>query len=241
MLSIITPVYNGSKFIIKNIESIQKLTIDYEHIIVDGGSNDGTLEILSNYKHIKVIHQKDNYGMYGAIDMGFNVSIGNFLTWVNCDDEVIAPGYDLLYNEAKSSKSDLVYSNSILHHVEKYKYENMFAKHFARFFLKQGIMPFVQPSAIFSKNAYLKVGGLNFKNLKIIGDRDLFQKIAFDHSLLFKYVPVFSTIFLRYSDSLFFKNKDLIKKEYKYVIKTNLSLFNRVLFRLSYYIRRLIF
>mgnify|MGYP001491899146 CR=1 FL=1 len=62
----------------------------------------------------------------------------------------------MLYNEAKSSKSDLVYSNSILHHVEKYKYENMFAKHFARFFLKQGIMPFVQPSAIFSKNAYFK-------------------------------------------------------------------------------------
>ena len=98
-------------------------------------------------------------------------------------------------------------------------------------------MPFVQPSAIFSKHAYYKVGGLNYKNLKIIGDRDLFQRIAYDDSLSFKYAPIFSTIFLRYSESLFFNNKELVKKEYNYVLKTNLSITNRVLFRLSSYIR----
>ena len=47
MISIITPVLNSSKFIQSNIESIEKLSIPYEHIIVDGGSTDGTIEIIN--------------------------------------------------------------------------------------------------------------------------------------------------------------------------------------------------
>ena len=46
MISIVTPVLNGAKFIEKNIQSIQKLTIPFEHIIVDGGSTDDTLNIV---------------------------------------------------------------------------------------------------------------------------------------------------------------------------------------------------
>jgi len=71
MLSIVTPVLNGIKFIQNNIESIQKLSINYEHIIVDGGSTDGTVELVSKYPHIKLLHQNDKTGMYGAIHQGF--------------------------------------------------------------------------------------------------------------------------------------------------------------------------
>ena len=59
MLSIITPVLNGEKFIEKNIISIQELSIPFEHIIVDGGSTDGTIDILKKFKHISVVNQKD--------------------------------------------------------------------------------------------------------------------------------------------------------------------------------------
>ena len=47
MLSIITPVLNGENFIESNIKEIQKLKINFEHIIVDGGSSDRTLAILN--------------------------------------------------------------------------------------------------------------------------------------------------------------------------------------------------
>ena len=63
MLSIITPVYNGSVFIEQTIKSILKLNIEYEHIIVDGGSTDGTLDVVKKYSHIKLIHQTDDEGM----------------------------------------------------------------------------------------------------------------------------------------------------------------------------------
>ena len=93
MLSIITPVFNGAKFIENNIQSIKKLQIPFEHIIVDGGSFDGTLDILSKYPHLKILHQKEKTGMYGAIHEGFCVAKFNYLTWINCDDQIIADNY----------------------------------------------------------------------------------------------------------------------------------------------------
>ena len=59
MLSIITPVLNGEKFIEKNIISIQELSIPFEHIIVDGGSTDGTIDILKNLNILAWLIKKD--------------------------------------------------------------------------------------------------------------------------------------------------------------------------------------
>ncbi|MDN3643789.1 glycosyltransferase [Lutimonas halocynthiae] len=238
MLSIVTPVLNGRKFIQNNIESIQKLSIPYEHIVVDGGSIDGTIEYVSQFPHIKLLHQLENNGMYGAIHQGFNESNGDYLTWVNADDYIIKTGYELMYNDIASKKADLIYSNSVYHFVEILQYKKMYAKYLGRFLLKQGIMPFAQPSSIFSKKSYNEVGGLNFNDFRIIGDRDLFQRMAYKSEFKFLYIYVDSTVFLRYSDSLLFRNKKLLNEEHNYCIKTNISLFNRIIFHSSGYLRR---
>jgi len=67
MLSIITPTLNAESYIESNILEIKKLNISYEHIIVDGGSQDDTLNIISKHKEIIVIHQNDCGGMYSEI------------------------------------------------------------------------------------------------------------------------------------------------------------------------------
>ena len=85
---------------------------------------------------------------------------------------------------------------------------------------------------MFSRKGYEKVGGLNYKDFKIIGDRDLFQKMAFDNTLQMKYIPVFSSVFLRYQESLLYRNLDLLKEEHSFTIKTNVSLFNRGIYHL---------
>ena len=57
--SIITPVLNNKEKLIKTIESIKKQNFnDYEIIVVDGGSNDGTKEYLENEKNIKIYNRK---------------------------------------------------------------------------------------------------------------------------------------------------------------------------------------
>lgn len=86
---IITPAYQSAAHIEKCILSVmtQDYT-NYEHIIVDGGSTDGTLDILRKYEGkypMRWISEKDN-GMYDAINKGFAMASGDIFAWLNSDD-----------------------------------------------------------------------------------------------------------------------------------------------------------
>jgi len=90
MISVITPVYNGEKF----IESCIKVVIDQacpgvEHIIVDGGSTDQTVDIIKHYAkqylHIRWISEKDR-GQSDAMNKGIAMAKGEILAILNVDD-----------------------------------------------------------------------------------------------------------------------------------------------------------
>jgi len=100
--SIITPVYNGEKYIAKTIESIlsQKGDFEIEYIITDGASTDKTIQIIKSYVNlvnkgryplhckkimIRWFSEKDN-GMYDAIEKGFAHSTGEVMAYINADD-----------------------------------------------------------------------------------------------------------------------------------------------------------
>lgn len=86
LISIITPCLNRVSMVREAIESV--LHQDYpnfEHIIMDGGSTDGTLEVLAEYPHLRVISQKD-YGLYDAINKGIKIAQGEIIGVLNTDD-----------------------------------------------------------------------------------------------------------------------------------------------------------
>jgi glycosyltransferase involved in cell wall biosynthesis len=58
---------------------------DFEHIIVDGGSTDGTFEVLKHYPHLKVINEPDQ-GMYDALNKGLQIADGKIIGFLNTDD-----------------------------------------------------------------------------------------------------------------------------------------------------------
>ena len=239
MLSIITPVLNGAEYIKSNLDSISNLNIPYEHIIVDGGSTDDTLKIIKEYPNVRVIHQNDNKGMYSAIHTGFLNANGKHFIWLNSDDYLITENFEKFYNLCKDSGKDFNYSNAFHFYPEKKIHRKIYAKHFARFLLKMGVFPFVQSSIIFTKHAYDKVGGLNFEKFKIIGDRDLFQRIAFDKTLTFKYYNIFTSFFLIHNNSLLHKNYKLRKLEQTLCIRSSNSKFFSIYFKLSNFVRKL--
>ncbi|PKN20615.1 MAG: glycosyltransferase [Deltaproteobacteria bacterium HGW-Deltaproteobacteria-6] len=89
-MSIITPVFNGIRFIESCILNVveQKL-LDLEHIIIDGGSSDGTLDIIMRYaerhEHIRWISEKDN-GQSEAMNKGILMAGGDIIGILNVDD-----------------------------------------------------------------------------------------------------------------------------------------------------------
>ncbi|MBD9201992.1 MAG: glycosyltransferase, partial [Eubacterium ventriosum] len=94
-LSIIIPVYNSGKYLEKCISSIKRNKCEeYEIIMIDDGSNDGTSEICDKYSdefQIKVIHQK-NSGVSNARNRGLKLARGEYITFVDSDDYV-SPDY----------------------------------------------------------------------------------------------------------------------------------------------------
>lgn len=91
-ISIITPVYNAEKFIRRTMDSIHNQQGDFEleHIVCDGLSTDGTLDILKEYPQAKVISRKDG-GPFNAINYGMNLATGEIAAWLNADD-IYQPG-----------------------------------------------------------------------------------------------------------------------------------------------------
>lgn len=85
-ISVITPSYNSGDTIEKAIKSVlaQDYT-NYEHIIVDGGSSDNTLDILKEYDHLKWVSEPDN-GQVDALNKGFSMSTGDVIVYLNADD-----------------------------------------------------------------------------------------------------------------------------------------------------------
>jgi len=96
VLSIITPCLNQANTIRRTIESVAANDgAVIEHIIVDGGSQDGTVEIASEYPGLTVISGLDA-GPYDAINTGFKHAGGNVLAWLNADDFYLPHALDVV-------------------------------------------------------------------------------------------------------------------------------------------------
>jgi len=87
-LSVVTPCFNAARYIQNCVESVRYACagIDYEHILVDGGSTDGTVEYLRGQPDVKFISEKD-HGMYDALNKAIGLSSGEVIAHLNSDEQ----------------------------------------------------------------------------------------------------------------------------------------------------------
>jgi glycosyltransferase involved in cell wall biosynthesis len=85
-LSVITPTLNSAESVETAIGSVlEQNDPDFEHVVVDGGSTDGTLDILKRYPHLTWASEPDS-GQADAMNKGFEMSTGDVVSYLNADD-----------------------------------------------------------------------------------------------------------------------------------------------------------
>lgn len=114
-VSIILPTYNGAKYLRQSIDSCLNQTCkNIELIIVDDGSTDKTPEIIKSYhdERIRYIRHKKNKGLAHALNTGFAMATGEYLTWTSDDNYYAEDAMESMVVSLRTNKKiDFVYAN----------------------------------------------------------------------------------------------------------------------------------
>jgi glycosyltransferase involved in cell wall biosynthesis len=94
-LSVVTPVYNFARYLAATLDSVARLTASHEHIVIDGGSTDGTVALLESRddSSLSWVSEPDR-GQTNAVNKGFERARGELLGWLNGDDEYVSAAVD---------------------------------------------------------------------------------------------------------------------------------------------------
>jgi glycosyltransferase involved in cell wall biosynthesis len=111
-VSIVLPTYNGAKYIRQSIDScLNQIYRNIELIIVDDCSTDGIPEIIKSYKdkRIKYIRHEKNKGLPSALNTGFALATGEYLTWTSDDNYYVEEAVEKMLSFMKWKKSSFIY------------------------------------------------------------------------------------------------------------------------------------
>jgi glycosyltransferase involved in cell wall biosynthesis len=197
--SIVTPVYNGEKYIHETIKSViyQEGDFDIEYIIVDGNSSDKTIEIIKEYEEkiknnaflikcngvkLKWISEKDK-GMYNAINKGFDIATGEIYAWINSDDKYLPKAFETMKNVFEKYKDiDWVKGRTVFIDRDAKVTNTSPCFIFNREWISRGIYGryayFIHQDSVFWRSKLWNQSGKINTSLKYAGDYDLWCKFA---------------------------------------------------------------
>jgi glycosyltransferase involved in cell wall biosynthesis len=217
-ISIVTPSFNQAVYLEKCIKSV--LTQNYpnlEYIVMDGGSTDGSVEIIKRYEpYITYWQSQPDGGQAAAIGDGFQRSTGELLSWINSDDFLCK---DALFKVAESYQknhlSGLFYGNSFwVDQIGNLRYPLLASPMIYRNWI-YGTCSVFQGSVFFTDKAYKSVNGINM-NLVYSMEYELFWKIAKNFPTT--YVPDFIACFRDQPNSKGNKISHIGRQEFREIL-----------------------
>lgn len=138
-ISIVVPAYNKEPYIKQCMDSLVNQTLkNIEIIVVDDASTDNTLQILRDYEHkdsrIKIIAKEHNCGRHVARKTGVQSTSGDYVLFVDADDEIELKACEVLYSYVSSHPADILHFGVSIHPEGKsdedfaYRYDQMYAQ-----------------------------------------------------------------------------------------------------------------
>jgi glycosyltransferase involved in cell wall biosynthesis len=97
-IGVVTPTLNGERYLQRTLESVWSQASDrleIDHVVVDGGSTDGTLAIAARFPSRTVVAH-DDQGMYDAVNRGMAMVRGDIVGYINADDEIAEGGFQII-------------------------------------------------------------------------------------------------------------------------------------------------
>jgi glycosyltransferase involved in cell wall biosynthesis len=192
LVSIVTPCLNPGERLARCLESVAAQTHPHvEHVVVDGGSTDGTVELLER-AGVSYVSESDG-GQTEAIAKGFGLARGELLTWLNADDELasgaaaraVAAGVDWLYGDC-----------TVVTGARRTVWRP--PRRYGLWEIDAGEM-IPQPGCFFSRSALERAGGLD-PSFELTMDIDLWIRLV-DAGIAPRYVPEVMATFEIHPDS----------------------------------------
>lgn len=219
-ISIITPSYNQGKYIEEAIRSIMDQGHpDFEHIIIDGGSKDETIDVLKKFPHLKWVSEKDE-GQSDAINKGFRMAKGDIIGWLNSDDAYTPGTFARVLKEFENKEIDALYSNVIFTEADGTERKKMKVHKPVKWLSL--FHCFIPSTTFFFRRSILDAGINIDKKMHITMDKDFFANIFYSGYKM-KHIKAYFARF-RWHDS----NKSLDTPEVKKIrFNEGFVIFNR--------------
>ena len=187
-ISLITISYNSENSISKTFSSVKSQSFNqFEYLLIDGGSKDGTLTIAKKQNHISKIVSEPDKGIYDALNKGIKNSTGEIIGFLNSDDEFYDENSLQHIFDAFDDKTDCVFGDLI--YTDKNEKVNRVWKGtaFKKGAFNNGWMP-AHPTFYCRRSVYEKLG-LYDDSFKIAGDFELMLRFLEKHNIRSKYIP----------------------------------------------------
>lgn len=223
LISIITINYNNKVGLERTLKSVTNQTYqDFEYIVIDGGSSDGSKELIAQYNNkINYWISEPDKGIYNAMNKGILKANGAYLLFLNSGDELF--NLDVLKTNVKFIHTyDLVYFNINVvgeqeSFIKKYPPKITFS------YLYQDTLP--HPATFIKKELFDKIGFYD-ENLKIVSDWKWFIIALGKHNATYQYYDSILSTF--YFDGISSKQENITKlqNEKAFVLNTEFPIFN---------------
>jgi len=183
LISIVTVVYNGEKYLKDTIESVVRNKNNFvEYIVIDGGSTDETIKIAMGYKSsIDIFISEPDLGIFDAMNKGVSVANGKYVWFLNSDDFLIDGAISLILEKIFNENVDLdVIYGDIISKTKTGKYINcptpneILPKYFYN-------LPLHHPGSLVKKQLFNEFGGFNIE-YKYSADYDLFLRLMLNNA-----------------------------------------------------------